>query len=100
MENKSGQCSLDAMNAKLDILFDQIGLLDCEKNKIAQSAVFLWHSAKVMEFIGLGPMEAQQIYIDAYDTLNEMDLEIGGMIPPYRGFLHQSNGLHRIEFKG
>jgi len=72
------------MNAKLDILFDQIESLDEDKKYIAYNAVLLWQSAKIQEFLGMGPMEARSIYIDAYDTFDGMGLEVGGMIPPYR----------------
>lgn len=73
----------EAMNAKIDVLFDQISALDGDMLNKAAHAVELWRSAKVQEYVGLGPMETRAIYRSAYETLQKLGLETGGMIKPY-----------------
>lgn len=75
--------TIEAMNAKIDVLFDQIAKLEGDELTNANYAVELWRSAKVQEFVGLGPMETRAIYKRAFDTLHGMGLETGGMITPY-----------------
>ncbi len=72
-----------AMNAKIDILFNQISALEGDRLNKAAYAVELWRSAKVQEHVGLGPMETRAIYRSAYETLQELGLETGGMLKPY-----------------
>ena len=74
----------EIMNAKIDVLFEQIQSLKGRKLLSASNAINLWNSAKIQEAIGMGPMEARRIYKIAYDTLNKMGLEVGGMISPYQ----------------
>lgn len=76
---------IEVMNSNLDVLFDQIEALPDEKKTIATYAVDLWLSAKVQEFVGLVPMEARHIYLEAYDALAGIGLNVSGMIKPYRG---------------
>ena len=73
----------DSMNEKIDVLFDQIAGLEGDRLKKAAFAVELWRSAKVQEHVGLGPMETRAIYRNAYETLQELGLETGGMLKPY-----------------
>ena len=73
----------EEMNQKIDVLFDQIDKLgEVEQNRAA-AAIDMWKSAKMCEFLGLGPMEARCEYRAALSALKEMGLEIGGMIQPY-----------------
>ena len=74
-----------AMNEKIDILFNQIDSLPEGKKDVASRAVLNWKLAKTMDFLGGGPMEARAIYAQAYDALSDLGLDVGGMIPPYRG---------------
>ena len=76
---------MEEMNKLLDVLFEQIEALPSDKKDIARGAVILWHHAKIQEELGLGPIETRHIYHQAYDAINEMGLEVGGMIKPYRG---------------
>lgn len=73
----------EAMNAKIDVLFDQINALEGDLFNKAVYALNLWRSAKVQEHLGLGPMETCPIYRKAHETLQELGLETGGMIKPY-----------------
>jgi hypothetical protein len=73
----------ETMNAKLDVLFDQISALEGARLNKAAYAVELWRSAKVQEHFGLGPMETRSIYRSAYEALRELGLETGGMLKPY-----------------
>ena len=73
----------NAMNAKIDVLFDQVSKLQGEDLIRAAYAIELWRSAKVQEHVGLGPMETRAIYRKAYETLKAFGLETGGMIKPY-----------------
>lgn len=75
----------DAMNEKIDVLLDQIEALPSERRREAQKSLALWRSAKTLEAIGGGPMEARAIYRNAHETLRAMGLETGGMLPPYMG---------------
>jgi hypothetical protein len=74
---------IDAMNAKIDVLFEQIAALDGDKRFKADAAVGLWRSAKTCEAVGLGPMEARHEYRAAYEALAGLGLEVGGMTRPY-----------------
>lgn len=77
------EAARDAMNAKIDVLFDQIAGLEGDRLKKAVFAVELWRSAKIQEHVGLGPMETHAIYRNAYEALQELGLETGGMLKPY-----------------
>jgi hypothetical protein len=74
---------IDAMNAKIDVLFEQIAALEGDKRFKADAAVGLWRSAKTCEALGLGPMEARHEYRAAYEALSDLGLEVGGMRRPY-----------------
>lgn len=71
------------MNSKIDLLFEQIEKLDDTEKQRAVWAVSLWKSAKTIEFLGLGPMDARYEYKSAYSQLRDMGLEVGGMLAPY-----------------
>lgn len=73
----------EAMNAKIDVLFEQISALEGDCLKRATHAVELWRSAKVQEQVGLGPMETRAIYKSAYEALQSLGLETGGMPKPH-----------------
>ena len=75
--------TIEAMNAKIDVLYDQISSLDGDRLNKAVFAVKLWRSAKAQEQVGLGPMETRSIYRNAYELLQELGLETGGMLKPY-----------------
>lgn len=72
----------EEMNAKIDVLFDQIEQLTDDRKVMALSAVKMWKSAKTCELLGLGPMTARHDYKDAYSIFQKLGLEIGGLLPP------------------
>lgn len=85
MDNKERE----RRNALIDVLFDQIEAMPNTPDAMrAASAVMAWQSAKRLEFLGLGPMEAMSRYRTAYETLKGLGLEVGGMIEPYQGDDH------------
>lgn len=73
----------DEMNRKIDVLFDQAEELTGEKRHLAIKAFEMWQSAKAQESLGMGPMETKSIYRTAYESIANLGLEVGGMIPPY-----------------
>lgn len=73
-------------NALIDVLFAQLEAMPMTPDSMrAMSAVMAWQSAKKLEFLGLGPMEAMGQYRAAYEALKGLGLEVGGMIEPYEG---------------
>jgi len=84
------------MNEKIDILFKQIEDLKGEQRTTAKFAVRLWDNAKMCEFMGLGPMEARQDYKAAHKMFEKLELETGGMVPPYES-LQGSKALVRVS---
>ena len=71
------------MNGKINILFNQIQDLKGQQLRDAKFAVSMWEHAKMCEFMGLGPMEARQDYKAAHKMFEKLELETGGMVPPY-----------------
>lgn len=74
---------IESMNAKIEVLFEQIDNLSGQEREKADDALIFWKSAKVSEFFGLGPMTARHEYRIAYEALRGLGLEVGGMLPPY-----------------
>ena len=70
-------------NDLIDILFDQIDRLNSTDKLLAVKAVELIKSSQLSEFLGLGPAEARHDYKVGYLALANLNLELGGFIPPY-----------------